>query len=958
MQTAKKHRNPLHELEAYGQSVWLDFIRRNLLTGGELKRMVDEDGLKGMTSNPSIFQKAIAGSNDYTEALNQLKKDSSLDEKAIYEKLAIDDIRQAADILRPVYKNTAGKDGYVSIEVSPYLARDTEGTIAEAERLWKTIERPNIMIKVPGTVEGIPAIKHLIGNGINVNVTLLFAQKRYEEVAEAFISGMEHLEKSGGDVSRVASVASFFVSRIDTMIDARLEEMLKETGDAGKEKQIRSIIGKIAIANAKLTYQKYLEIYKSERWKKLEAKGAHTQRLLWASTSTKNPSYPDTIYVDELIGKDTVNTIPPQTFEAFRDHGKLRNSLTEDIEEARSQMKTLADLGISIKEITDALVTQGVDLFVEPFQQLLDTIEAARTKPHPSLIDRITYKLPDDLEKGVNATISEWQHEDKMKRLWARDAHLWTNEDEGKWLDWLNLINDHLAHVDNLKKLAEWAKEEKLRFALLMGMGGSSLCPEVMAMTFGRQQGHPELVVLDSTDPQQIRTIEKKIDLKSTLFIVASKSGTTLEPNIFEQYFWQRAVEVLGDKKAGERFVAVTDPGSKLESQARQKKFHQIFHGLPGVGGRYSALSNFGMVPAAVMGVNIERFLSSAREMALACAATVAVRENPGAVLGIILGTAALGGRDKVTIVTSNEIRDLGAWLEQLLAESTGKKGRGIIPVDRERLAHLDKYGEDRLFVYLSLENSKDKEKDELISEYEKHGRPVVRIVIPDIYCLGEEFFRWEMATAVAGAVIGINAFDQPDVEASKVATRELTSQFEKTGKLPEEKPIFEEGGIKLFADEANRKELENEIEGEKTLSSYLKSHFFRLKPNDYFALLAYVEMNEENEKTAQELRHLVRDGKKAATCLGFGPRFLHSTGQAYKGGPNKGVFLQITADDAHDLQVPSKKYSFGVVKAAQARGDLAVLEERSRRVLRAHLGKDVAAGMRLLVDAARKALS
>ncbi|MCC6979304.1 MAG: bifunctional transaldolase/phosoglucose isomerase [Candidatus Melainabacteria bacterium] len=956
MNTAKQVVNPLRELSSYGQSVWLDFIRRNLLNSGELKRLVDEDGLKGMTSNPAIFEKAIAGSNDYADTLAALRKDSKLTAMDIYEHIAVEDIQKAADILKPVYEKTQKRDGYVSMEVSPFLANETQKTIDEAKRLWKWINRPNVMIKVPATKEGIPAIKELIASGINVNVTLLFSQEAYEAVHWAYIDGLEQFHKSGGDLSTVASVASFFVSRIDTLIDSIIEEKLK-TAQGDEKTLLNKVIGKVAIANAKQAYQKYLHIIADARWKELAKHGAQTQRLLWASTSTKNPAFPDCIYVDELIGKDTVNTIPPSTFDAFRDHGVLKNTLEANIAQANEVMENLEKSKISMKEVTDKLVVQGVDLFADAFKKLLDAVEKARTSEPKSLIDNIKYVLPADLKTAVEKTTEEWQSKDNMKKLWSRDASLWTGDDESKWLDWLNIINDQLAHIANLKKLSTEIKDAKFKYALLLGMGGSSLCPDVLRMTFPKVAGYPELHVLDSTDPQQVRAAEKAIDVKQTIFIVSSKSGTTLEPNIMKQYFWQKTVEAVGADKAGQHWIAVTDPGSKLLALAESEKFRHIFLGLPGIGGRYSALSNFGMVPAAVMGLDVEKFLDSAREMAHACAGTVPVKENPGAMLGIIMGAAAKAGRDKLTIITSAKINDLGAWLEQLIAESTGKNGKGIIPVDREMLAQPDVYGKDRVFAYLHLANGADEKQDKAVDALEKAGHPVIRITVDDIYNLGQEFFRWEIATAVAGAVIGINAFNQPDVEASKVATRELTEAYEKSGKLPEEKPFFEADGVKLFADEKNAKEIESAAGSTKTLVSMLKAHLARVKENDYVALLGYIEMTAAHEEELQAARLAIRDSKKVATCLGFGPRFLHSTGQAYKGGPNSGVFLQVTADDTEELPVPQQKYTFGIVKAAQARGDLKVLDDRGRRALRVHLGKDVAKGLKALSAAVKEAV-
>ena len=949
--------NPLKELLKYGQSVWLDYIRRNLITTGELKRLIDEDGLRGMTSNPSIFEKAIAGSTDYTDFLSSLKGRTDLDAKARYELLAIRDIQDATDLMRPVYDSANHKDGFVSLEVSPYLANDTQGTIAEARRLWKAVGRDNVMIKVPGTPEGLPAIQQLVSEGMNINVTLLFAQEVYEQVAEAYITGLEKYAGSGGDLSRVASVASFFISRIDTLVDSILNDKLKATNDPAQQAKLKDLLGKVAIANGKLTYQKYLKIFSGPRWEALAKKGAQTQRVLWASTSTKNPNYRDVLYVEELIGKDTVNTIPPATFDAFRDHGKLRESLTENIEAAHETMDGLPRVGISIKDVTDKLTKDGVKLFADAFDQLLAAVEKSSSNQVAPRVSRQTCKLPQDLEASVKTAKDDWRANGKVRRLWQRDASLWTGTDEAEWLGWLGITEDQIAQHDNLRKVAEDAKKGGFSAVLLLGMGGSSLCPEVLRLTYGKVAGYPDLHVLDSTDPAQIKSFEAKIDVGKTLFIVSSKSGSTLEPNIFKQYFFEQAKQAVGAEKAGSHFIAITDPGSKMQKVAEADKFRHIFYGLPSIGGRYSALSNFGMVPGAVMGIDSKKFLERTEEMVQACASCVPVEENPGVVLGLILGSAAKAGRDKLTIVTSPGIYDLGAWLEQLLAESTGKHGKGIIPVDREALASPEVYGNDRVFAYLRLESEPDAQQDAKIAALEKSGHPVVRISLTDTYDLGQEFFRWEMATAVAGSVIGIDAFNQPDVEASKIVTRNLTSEYEKNGSLPAEKPILDDKGIKLFTDDKNAAELAKGAGFEKSLVAYLKSHLGRIKAGDYFALLGYIQMNEDHEKHLQSIRHAVRDKKHVATCLGFGPRFLHSTGQAYKGGPNSGVFLQLTCDDANDLPVPGQKYTFGVVKAAQARGDFQVLAERGRRAVRVHLGADLAAGLHTLQNAIEEAL-
>ena len=947
--------NPLQQLGTYGQSIWLDYIRRGLITSGELARLVREDGLKGVTSNPAIFEKAIAGSTDYAEALRSLEENRDLGVMTIYERLAIRDIQDAAGVLRPVYDQTKSRDGYVSLEVSPYLARDTEKTIAEARRLWQAVGRENVMIKVPGTPEGVPAIEQLISEGININVTLLFALEAYEQVAEAYLRGLEKLVASGGDPSRVASVASFFISRIDSLVDSLLNTKIKAPANPQQSRLAAGLLGKVAIANARLTFLRYQEIFRGLRWDALAKKGAQTQRVLWASTSTKNPQYRDVLYVEELIGPDTVDTIPPATMDAFRNHGQPRASLTENVAGARDVMANLEQVGISMKQATDQLLDEGIQLFAEAFDKLLGAVEKSCVACVPPLASRQTYTLPAPLAEDLKEAIRDWRTQGKMRRLWARDASLWTGTDEANWLGWLGITDDQRAHLQHLTAVAEDARRSGFTSVLLLGMGGSSLAPEVLAMTFGKVPGYPELHVLDSTDPAQVKTFEKKVDLTKTLFIVSSKSGTTLEPNIFHQYFFERARQAVGPAEAPKRFIAITDPGSKLEAVARTEGFRHIFPGVPGIGGRYSALSNFGMVPGAATGVDVTRLLDRAEEMLQSCASCVPIEENPGAILGLILGVLGCKGRDKVTIVTSPGIWDFGAWLEQLLAESTGKEGKGLIPIDSEQLGPPAVYGQDRVFAYLRLEGAADPAQDAAIDALEKAGHPVVRIPLADPYEIGMEFFRWEIATAVAGSVLGINAFNQPDVEASKIETRKLTTEYEKTGSLPPESPFFEGDGVKLFSDPKNVAALAG---ADKSLVGYLRTHLNRLGAGDYFGLLAYVEMNDAHRRELQAMRHAVRDARRVATCLGFGPRFLHSTGQAYKGGPNSGVFLQVTCDDAADLPVPNQKYTFGVVKAAQARGDFQVLVARGRRVLHVHLGKDVAAGLATLRQAIAQALA
>jgi transaldolase/glucose-6-phosphate isomerase len=947
--------NPLRSLHEQGQAIWLDFLSRRFIADGELKKLVLEDGLSGVTSNPSIFKKAIGGSSDYDASLSSAADLAGRDAMAVYESLAVQDIQNAAEVLRPVYKQTERADGFVSLEVSPYLANDTEGTIAEARRLWKRVDRENVMIKVPATEAGLPAICRLIGEGLNINITLLFSRTVYARVAAAYLEGLEQFLADGGNPGRLSSVASFFVSRIDTAVDKLIDEKLKTMPQSGESEALAGLRGKIAIANAKLAYQDYQKLFGGERWRKLSEKGARVQRLLWASTSTKNPAYSDVLYVDELIGPDTINTMPPETIDAFRGHGKVRPSLEENVAAAQSMFTTLAHFGISLEEVTTKLTNDGVQLFADAFDDLLGTVEKKRAQKLGPLLDRLDSALPPDLDKAVGATLGEWKKRGNVRRLWQRDASLWTGKDESKWLGWLDIIDEERRDLARLQAIAADVRKAKFTHAVLLGMGGSSLGAEVFAKTFGPQKDWPKLLVLDSTDPAEIANIERQIDLQRTLFIVSSKSGTTLEPNILKDHFYARVEAALGKGKAGSNFLAITDPGSKLANAAGGEHFRMVCLGKPDIGGRYSVLSDFGLVPAAVMGVDIERILSSAQTMVLTCGPDVPPPENSAVALGVILGTLAQKGRDKVTIVASPGIADFGAWLEQLLAESTGKVGKGLIPVDAEPLGPVEVYGDDRLFIYLRLESAPDRAQDDAIANLQKTGQPVVWIAIAEPYHIAQEFFRWQVATAVAGAVIGINPFDQPDVEASKVKTRELMQAYERSGSPRAQTPLLEQDGIKVYAHSDNAAVAKATSAN---LLQLLRQILTGARPGDYCALLAYIAQDAGYKQTLQEIRALIRDKQHIATCLGFGPRFLHSTGQAYKGGPNTGIFLQITADHTADIPVPGRNYSFGSVLDATAEGDFAVLNERGRRALRMHLGKDIAAGLKTLKDAVAAALA
>jgi transaldolase/glucose-6-phosphate isomerase len=937
---SRSSENPLKLLSDAGQSIWLDSLRRSLIKNGELKRLIEDDGLKGMTSNPTIFEKAIGGSAEYDAQVQALLSQRDWDIKELYEALAVQDIQDAADLFRPVYDRTNGIDGYVSLEVSPYLARDTEGTVKEVRKLWKAVGRQNVMIKVPATEECVPAIRDLIAEGINVNITLLFAQERYEQVADAYLSGLElYLEAAAEgttsknrDLSRIASVASFFVSRIDTLADTLIEDQIRSTASEDERAILRRLKGRIAIANAKLAYQHYQKIHSSDRWHRLAARGARPQRLLWASTGVKNPAYRDTLYVEELIGSETVTTVPPATFAAFKDHGKVRMTLTEHVEQAREDLKLLGERKISLREITDMLTNQAIDLFSDPFDRLLGTLEKKRRNLLGSKMNTFAYELPAEMNLLVGEHIQQWTEDGNVRRLWKKDASLWTGKDESKWLGWLEVTQKSLDQSDEITEFAREARDAGFSHVLLLGMGGSSLAPLLFSTVFKKEKGWPELSVLDSTHPEQIRLVESSLDLSNTLVVVSSKSGSTIEPNILLDYFWEKFQGA--QKNPGERFVAITDPGSSLEKLANERKFRKIFHGEPDIGGRYSALSVFGMVPAALIGLDIREILKRALLMVNSCSRFVPPKENPGVHLGIALGVLAKHGRNKFTFVAPAELCSLGLWLEQLIAESTGKQGVGVIPVSGEPLTSVEAYGVDRVFVYLKPESISGSEWDQSTEEHlvrlQESGQPVFRVLIRDLANIGQEFFRWEMATAVMGETLDENPFDQPDVEAAKVATRALMSEVEKTGHLPAETVVARVP---------------------------LQEWFTQFRTGDFFSILAYLPQTEEAVESLETMRLRVRDHMRVATSLQFGPRYLHSTGQAFKGGPNQGMYLVLTNECSDRLPVPGKKFDFESVVHAQALGDLKVLLERGRRAIHLDLGSDWIQALHALQSEIRHAL-
>ena len=907
----------LHELTGLGQAIWLDYVRRSFIESGDLQALVD-DGLTGVTSNPSIFEKAIAGSTDYDDALHRLV-DAGKDAGEIYETLVLEDIQRAADLLRPVYERTGGADGYVSLEVSPELAHNTKGTIAEARHLFAALDRPNVMIKVPATPSGIPAVATLIGEGININVTLVFSVSQYQAVSEAYIIGLERLAASGRNVTQVASVASFFVSRVDTAVDRALEKIGKTAPQ-----------DKIAIANAKVAYDLFRKTFSGPRWESLAKLGARVQRPLWASTSTKNPLYPDTLYVDNLIGPDTVNTLPPATLQAFLDHGIVAPTIEANLKEARAQLERLSDLQVDLDAITQQLLSDGVEAFAMSFETLMASITEKCQRLRAGW--RHQSASLGSYQQTVDSALAEMAEKQVVKRIWAHDHTVWKPEptEIRNRLGWLHTAEVMSDNVHRLQALTEAVHTDGYTHALLLGMGGSSLAPEVFRRTFGVAEGYLDLSVLDSTDPAAVLAHAEDIDPTRTLFIVATKSGTTVETLSLFKFFYNRVAGAVGPQRTGEHFVAITDPGSPLADLASQHTFRATFLNDPNIGGRYSALSYFGLVPAALVGVDVPRLLDRALTSVTACEGCVAVEDNPGAWLGAILGELAKAGRDKLTLVASPAIASFGNWVEQLIAESTGKEEQGILPVVGEPLGPPAVYGDDRLFVHLRLQD--DDSDDDALAAVEEAGYSVVRLHLHAPYDLGGQFFLWEMATAVAGHRLDINPFDQPNVEASKALAREMVAEYTAKGILPsgESSPLTAEA-----------------------LNEFLN----QAQPQDYVALQAYVQPSGETDAALLALRARLRDRHRLATTVGYGPRYLHSTGQLHKGDGGHGLFIQFTADDEQDIPIPEEAgasdspITFGVLKAAQALGDHQALLNAGRRVIRFHLGADVIGGLRKLSE-------
>ncbi|HLT18143.1 MAG TPA: bifunctional transaldolase/phosoglucose isomerase [Thermomicrobiales bacterium] len=906
-------KNPLQRLADFGQSVWNDNLSRRLITSGELQSLIDNDGIVGITSNPTIFDAAISQSDDYEEQIRELVQAGRSAEE-ILEALMITDIQMACDILRPIYDATNGVDGVVSLEVSPLLAHNTEETLSEARRLNKLVDRENVMIKIPGTEAGIPAIEQALYEGININITLLFSLDAYRDVMEAYLTAMERRLAEGKPLDNVLSVASFFVSRVDTEVDKRLQAIIDEAPDSERAKTARALLGQVAIANARLAYQEFKKVFGSRRFAELAGHGARIQRPLWASTSTKNPDYPDTLYVDELIGPNTVQTLAPASIEAFRDHGTVALTVEKDIDLAADVIREMESLGIAYDDVIDVLVREGVEKFAESHHSLLRAVETE--------VERISAELRGEREaalgelaESTGRNLDDLGKADAVAALRNLDGSFWSEDaatarEIAGWLGWLMSPAEMLAYAELgcLDALTGEVNRRGYQRVVLLGMGGSSLAPEVMAATLDTAEGAPQLTVLDSTHPDTIARVAERMAEERTLFVVSSKSGTTIETATLFEYFL--------DQKGGnpDDFIIITDPGTPLEAAARHMRAWQVFTNRHDIGGRFSALSYFGLVPAAAAGIDTLALLRDA-------ASVMPIHDvsHPGIVLGAALAAAREAGRDKLTLITSPRWAPFGDWLEQLIAESTGKHGTGIVPVAREPLRGASGYGSDRFFAVI---DDGDPDVTRLREELVDAGHPVISFPAR----LGQLFLIWEIATAVVGQRLGINPFDQPNVQEAKDQTNR----------------VLKEGvGEPIEALDP---------------ASAVQRVMAETRENEYVAIQAFVDATDDVRAGLDELRAALASATGAATTLGIGPRFLHSTGQLHKGGPATGVFLQVVQEPARDLEIPGREFGFKQLFSAQADGDYLALKAKNLRVLRVTLGSDAGATLKQMAGAARGA--
>ncbi len=927
--------NPPVNVQQYGQSIWYDNIRRAMLENGELQQLIDQSGILGITSNPTIFQKAISSSDDYNDAIGSMLE---LDAEAIYERLAIDDIQRALDMLRPIYDRTGGRDGYVSLEVSPLIAHDSATTVAEAKRLFAALGRPNAMIKIPATEAGIPAIEEAIAAGININVTLIFGLENYHEVAEAYICGLERRHAAGEDVTGIASVASFFLSRIDTMVDKMLDNNIRaaQGRDLARVALNNKLKGKTAIASAKVAYAYFRSVFYGERFLALKADGAMLQQLLWASTGTKNPAYPDTLYVDNLIGRDTINTLPPKTLAAFKDHGTVAPTLDENVSEAETMLDMLAEVGVDLTQITARLQQDGVEAFVESFRALIDQIEARRNVLQTGVI-REQDSVIGGHSAQVEAAIRDLEAQHTNARLWNRDGTLWKDHPVVSTriagaLGWL----DSLAAVDfsRLEQLSASVKDD-YDAVVWMGMGGSAQPAAVYRQAIGSQPGFPTFHLLNTTDPDQIARVEAAIDQDRTLFVVASKSGVTFETLALFRYFFEKTGE------NGKHFIAVTTAGSPLDQIAQDKQFREVFHDSVDSLGSYSALGYVGWVPAALLGADLVRLRASVERMVKASGALIMASSHPGVSLGAVLGSVSARGQDKLAVVTSPSIAAFSHWVEHLIAESTGKEGRSILPVTGGTVGKPHDYSTDRLFVFIRVEDDDNTKIDSALAALQGAGHPVITLRLRDVYAISGEFFRWMYAAVITAKLFHVNPFDAPNINEGRQIFDRLLEDLRQGGSLPTAEPVARSSGAALFASAQLAPVLhefaQHQAFDTNTVTGLLAAQMNGTTAGDFFAILTYLPESPGSVAALDDLRRRLRHTTRRAIALSYGPEYLHNTGQLYKGSGSNGVFIVITSDKTSTIPIPGEPFGFTDAHLALAISDVVALQSQGYRVLRLH---------------------
>ncbi|HEY7792168.1 MAG TPA: bifunctional transaldolase/phosoglucose isomerase [Vicinamibacterales bacterium] len=936
---------PLQRLGEIGQSVWRVGFRRRLLTSGLLARGMTEDNIRGVILDAGSLGRVMAGSGDYDELLRDLSRRRP-PEGAAARAIFVDDARAVAQVLLPTYEQLEGRDGFVTVDVDPSAALETVALLADARALWQAIDRPNAMIAVPATPAGIPAIRDLLAAGINVYASRIGTLARYHDVLEAWTTALEARAAAGRPLQGVASVAGFSLQLIDAQIDPFLDRLIAGGGStADRAVYVR---GQAGIATARLAYQAHKEASVSPRLLELLARGAQPQRLLWREMRARHADEVDVRYVDALVAPETVAALDDSVVQAYREHGHPAVRIEEDLGGARRTLDQLKEFGLDVDRIAAEAEADRIRAEQARIRRL-DAAAAARTEISEAYMDSQQMDLGGAAAAAADR-VKALAADDFGVRLWRKDASLWTADRKGQavianalgWLRVVDAMHDALGELEAFRRDVHAAG---IRHVVHMGMGGSSLAPLVFQRTLREGADGLPLTVLDTTDPATVLAIERALPLEHTLFIVASKSGTTAEPNAFGEYFFDKVHRRVGDR-AGAQFVAITDPGTPLVALAAQRQFRRTFLNFADIGGRYSALSYFGLVPAVLMGADVAGLIDRARVMEAACAAAVPAPENPGVRLGAALGELASRGRDKVTFLMPSSIDTLGMWLEQLIAESTGKEGRGLLPVAGETPGEPSVYGHDRVFVQIKLAGERDGALDAATARLRDAGQPLITITMQDRLELAQEFYRWEIATATAGAVIGINPFDQPNVQESKDNTNRLLAAVREKGALPDEAPVLSDGALRFYG----------KVNGSSS-QAILKELLAGASDGHYVAMQAYLTESPETDRALQAIRLRIRDARRVATTVGYGPRFLHSTGQFHKGGPNTGMFLQLTADDREDAALPGEPYGFSVFKAAQALGDFQALQQHGRRALRVHLGGDVSKGLARLEEMIKVAL-